>query len=208
MRTPVAGISAQLELLISRNDVADHVEQLEIIRRGIDRLSRTANQLLSLARAEPLVPLPNVLQSVRLDALVHDLVERNFDRAEKARLDLGAELNAVTISGEPNLLDDLLSNLVDNALKYTPAGGHVTVRCGRQGTKPYLEVEDDGPGIPEAERMRVRERFYRRPGETGIGCGLGLAIVEEICRVHEASLIIEAGLSGKGTRARVLFPSQ
>jgi two-component system sensor histidine kinase TctE len=108
------------------------------------------------------------------------------------------------------LLEDLLGNLVDNALHYTPAGGHITIRCGADaaaatGSKSYLEVEDDGPGIPAAERVRVRERFYRLPGSTGHGCGLGLAIVDEISRLHEADLTIDAGANGRGTRIRVTF---
>jgi two-component system sensor histidine kinase TctE len=74
-------------------------------------------------------------------------------------------------------------------------------------SEAYLEVEDDGPGIPEAERSRVRQRFYRLPGSTGHGCGLGLAIVEEIARLHLAAVIIDAGAGGHGTKIRVQFPA-
>jgi two-component system sensor histidine kinase TctE len=105
------------------------------------------------------------------------------------------------------LLDDLLGNLVDNALNYTPSGGRVTVRSGHDSGTPYLEVEDDGPGIPESERARVRERFYRLPGSPPGGCGLGLAIVDEICSLHGADLSIHTGSAGRGTRMRVTFNS-
>ena len=105
----------------------------------------------------------------------------------------------------PEQLDKLLENLVDNALKYAPSGGHVTVRSAMDGPAPYLEVEDDGPGIPEAERSRVRERFYRLPGSAGIGCGLGLAIVDEIARAHGAVFSIGASADGAGARMRVRF---
>jgi len=111
----------------------------------------------------------------------------------------------VSVAGDPGRLEDLLENLIDNALKYAPRGGHVTVRCGLEKSSPYLEVEDDGPGIPEADRLRVRERFFRLPGSTGIGCGLGLAIVEEIARVHDAVLFIGSGADGRGARLRVRF---
>jgi two-component system, OmpR family, sensor histidine kinase TctE len=107
--------------------------------------------------------------------------------------------------GDAWLLEDLLANLIANALKYTPRAGHVTVRSGLADGQPYLEVEDDGPGIAETERTRVRERFYRLPGSTGIGCGLGLAIVDEIARVHGASLSIGSGRQGRGARMRVSF---
>ena len=103
------------------------------------------------------------------------------------------------------MLQDLASNLLDNALKYTPRGGHVTVRCGVADAAPYVEVEDDGPGIPEAERRSVRQRFYRRAGEAASGCGLGLAIVDEIARVHNGKLTIDAGAGDRGARMRVRF---
>ena len=80
------------------------------------------------------------------------------------------------------------------------------MRSGYADSHPYLEVEDDGPGIPEAERPRVRERFYRLPGSAPGGCGLGLAIVDEISRQHGARLSIETGAFGRGIRAKVLFP--
>jgi two-component system sensor histidine kinase TctE len=124
----------------------------------------------------------------------------------KAQLDLGADVAPACVTGSAWLIEDLLGNLVDNALNYTPAGGRVTVRCGGGAGDAYLEVEDDGPGIPEAERGRVRQRFYRLPGSQGHGCGLGLAIVEEISRLHRADVTIDAGAQGRGTRIRVQFP--
>jgi len=142
---------------------------------------------------------------VALKPMVEQLVERHLDRADRAGIDLGADAGAASIEGDAGLLEDLLENLVDNALKYTPRGGHVTVRSALDGAVPYLEVEDDGPGIPESERMRVRERFYRLPGSTGIGCGLGLAIVDEIARVHGAAFTIGGGAGGHGGRMRVRF---
>jgi signal transduction histidine kinase len=98
-----------------------------------------------------------------------------------------------------------LSNLVDNALKYTPAGGRVTVSAGLQNHRPYLAVEDTGPGIPAAEHHRVRQRFYRLPNSPGHGSGLGLAIVDEIARLYEATVSIGAGENGRGTRVLVQF---
>ena len=107
---------------------------------------------------------------------------------------------------DPSLLDDLLSNLVDNALKYTPAGGTVTVSAGARDGKPYIAVEDTGPGIPESDRERVRKRFYRLPNSPGHGSGLGLAIVDEIAGLYGATLSIGSGQSGAGTKVMVQFP--
>jgi two-component system sensor histidine kinase TctE len=161
--------------------------------------------VLALARAEPVSALHGNVTEVPLKPLVEQLVERHVDRADKVGIDLGADARAASVAGNAGLLEDLLENLVDNALKYAPSGGHVTVRSAMDGPAPYLEVEDDGPGIPEAERSRVRERFYRLPGSTGIGCGLGLAIVDEIARAHGAVFSIGAGADGAGARMRVRF---
>jgi two-component system, OmpR family, sensor histidine kinase TctE len=205
LRTPVAGLLAQIELLL-REPAAQAVQpQLGALQGGIATLARSANQLLALARAEPVSALHEKFQSVALQPLVQQLVERHVSRADAAGIDLGADALAASVLGDAWLLEDLLENLIDNALKYTPRGGHVTVRSGIQEQQPFLEVEDDGPGIPEAERGRVRERFYRRPGSPGIGCGLGLAIVDEIARVHGASFSIGAGQGGRGTRMQVRF---
>jgi two-component system, OmpR family, sensor histidine kinase TctE len=205
MRTPVAGLLAQLELLLREPRAAAVASELATLQKGIARLAHSANQLLSLARAEPIAALPEDRQPIELKALVEQLVERHLDRADKAGIDLGAETAPAQALGDAWLLEDLLANLIDNALKYTPREGHVTVRSGLADGQPYLEVEDDGPGIAEAERTRVRERFYRLPGSAGIGCGLGLAIVDEIARVHGATLSIGSGRQGRGVRMRVSF---
>jgi two-component system sensor histidine kinase TctE len=207
MRTPVAGLLAQLELLQQEPNAVELSVQLGNLQRGIQQLARSANQLLVLARAEPVTALHENLQPVALKTLVEELVERYTDRADRAGIDLGAEALPATVAGDAGLLQDQLENLIDNALKYAPRGGHVTVRSGVEGAAAYLEVEDDGPGIPESERIRVRERFYRMPGSSGIGCGLGLAIVDEIARVHGAVFTIGAGPHGRGARMRVRFGS-
>jgi two-component system sensor histidine kinase TctE len=122
-------------------------------------------------------------------------------------IDLGVEAEPAAIAADPSLIDDLLSNLVDNALKYTPAGGSVTVRTGLKEGRAYLSVEDTGPGIPPAERQRVRQRFYRLPNSPGHGSGLGLAIVDEIATLYGASLVITDRTDGPGTRIALQFPA-
>jgi two-component system sensor histidine kinase TctE len=207
LRTPIAGLVGHLELLTQDPAATGLESRLAVLRDGMSRVAHSANQLLALARADPSANLADQFQHTDLVPLIERVIERNVDRSVKARLDLGADLHAASIAGSAWLIEDLLGNLVDNALNYTPAGGRVTVRCGGGESEPYLEVEDDGPGIPEAERGNVRQRFYRLPGSQGHGCGLGLAIVEEIARLHHAAVTIDAGAGGHGTKIRVQFPA-
>ena len=102
----------------------------------------------------------------------------------------------------------VLGNLMANALQHTPQGGRVTLRCGVDDGVPFLEVEDDGPGIPLAERERVRERYYRGAGSEGDGTGLGLAIVDEAAKAHSGRFLILDGQRGRGARMRIEFPRE
>ncbi|MDB6157412.1 MAG: sensor histidine kinase [Gammaproteobacteria bacterium] len=206
LRTPITGLLGHLELLMREPAAVPLQSRLAALHDELTRLAHSANQLLALARADPSANLTDKFESIELKSLVERVIEQHFDRSVEGGIDMGAEAQATRVNGSPRLLEDLLGNLVDNALNYTPKGGRVTVRSGFQDGRPYLEVEDDGPGIPEAERVRVRQRFYRLPGSPGRGCGLGLAIVEEISQLHRGVLTIEAGANARGTRIRVQFP--
>ena len=206
LRTPITGMQAQLELLVAEPAAAPIKNRLSTLQEGIRQLAHSANQLLTLARADPAVNIVAKNQTVGLDTIVGEVVAKFFDRALQSNIDLGVEAQPVTILADPSLLDDLLSNLVDNALKYTPAGGTVTVSVGLSNGKPYLAVEDTGPGIPESERERVRQRFYRLPNSPGHGSGLGLAIVDEISQLYDATMSIGAGRNGSGTKVLLQFP--
>jgi two-component system sensor histidine kinase TctE len=205
LRTPIAGLLGHLDVLMREPAAAPLHGRLAALHDGMSSLAHSANQLLALARADPSASLTDRFERVDLKALIARVLERNIDRSIEAGLDLGAETAAASVTGSPRLLEDLLANLIDNALHYTPAGGHITIRCGLEGARPYIEVEDDGPGIPESERGKVRQRFYRLPGSAGHGCGLGLAIVDEISRLHGADLNIDAGAHARGCRMRILF---
>lgn len=206
LRTPITGMLAQLDLLVAEPAASPVKERLLTLQEGVRQLSHSANQLLSLARADPAANVAAKNQPVQLDSLAGEVAARFFDRALKSSIDLGVELAPAMVMADPSLLDDLLSNLVDNALKYTPPGGRVTVSVGRQGAQPFVAVEDDGCGIPEAERQHVRQRFYRVPNSPGHGSGLGLAIVEEIARLYGAAVAIGDGAGGRGTQVMVQFP--
>jgi anti-sigma regulatory factor (Ser/Thr protein kinase) len=138
------------------------------------------------------------MQRVDLKSLCEDILQRTWTPPRPSGIDLGLDAQPVQVMGHEWLLRELLSNLVDNAVKYTPEGGTVTIRCGRRGEGAFLEVEDDGPGVPPQERGRVLERFYRVQGTGGEGNGLGLAIAQEIARVHHSQLdgCWQVGLAG------------
>jgi two-component system sensor histidine kinase TctE len=206
LRTPITGLQAQLDLLVAESAAAPVQSRLLTLQEGIRQLAHSANQLLALARADPTVNIATKNRSVALDTLVGEVVARFFDRALQSNIDLGIDVKPASIVADPALIDDLLSNLVDNALKYTPPGGSVTVSVGKTNGKPLLAVEDSGPGIPEEDRQRVRQRFYRLPNSPGHGSGLGLAIVDEIAKLYGASLSLGPGLNGLGTRVTLQFP--
>jgi two-component system sensor histidine kinase TctE len=206
LRTPITGMQAQLDVLVGEPAAQPIRSRLLTLQEGVRQLAHAANQLLTLARADPAANMASKNQAVDLSAIVGEVAAKFFDRALHANIDLGVDARPATIHADPSLLDDLLSNLVDNALKYTPAGGSVTASAGTQNGRPFLAVEDTGPGIPETDRQRVRQRFYRMPNSPGHGSGLGLAIVDEIAHLYGASVSIRAGAKEVGTRIVVLFP--
>jgi two-component system sensor histidine kinase TctE len=145
------------------------------------------------------------MQRVDLQQVCELVLESQLDAAADKGIDLGLEAEPVHVTGYEWLLRELLGNLVDNAVRYTPAGGRITLRCGGAQGQPFVEVEDDGPGIAPQERTHVLERFYRVPGTVGEGNGLGLAIAAEIARVHHSVLEMGEGANGRGLRVRLVL---
>jgi two-component system, OmpR family, sensor histidine kinase TctE len=206
LRTPLAALQAQVEA--ARGEalspaLARTVEQLHAATKRAAHLSR---QLLTLAAVDPSAERPYTPQRADLGELLQRDLSDWIARADTRRIDLGFELAAAPVQGEPELLVEAASNLLDNALTYTPQGGVVTLRTGRRDGMCYVEVEDDGPGIPEPERAHVFERFHRVKGTSGPGAGLGLAIVREIAHRHGAAVELGSGADGRGTRVSLSFP--
>lgn len=205
LRTPLAALQAQVEA--ARGEplpppLDGTVNQLQAAAR---RASRLVHQLLTLASVDPSVERPFAPQQVDLAELMqHDLSDWIL-QADARRIDLGFELAPARVLGEPDLIQELAASLVDNAVKYTPAGGVVTLTTGQHDGRPCLEVRDNGPGIPESERDRVFERFHRGRGAAGAGSGLGLPIAREIAYRHAASIVLDVPPGG-GTRIIVCFP--
>ncbi len=190
LKTPLAGLRTQAELALRTTNPAEIETSLLYLIDGSERATRLVNQLLALARAEGAptsvaAATPQDLQAIaqaQTLARVNDALERGID------LGLEGDETPVLAEGNALLLGELISNLIDNALRYTPRGGTVTVRAYRQDDRSVLEVDDSGPGIAQAERERVFDRFYRVLGNTAEGSGLGLAIVREIAQRHGASI--------------------
>jgi len=204
LRTPLAALKARVELGLRAREPDTWRDTLEQAAQGTDKLTHLANQLLSLARIEngARAIAEGGAQSLDLSQLARELGMAMAPLAHGRGVALALEADQeVWLRGEPTLLNELLSNLVDNALAHTPSGGNVILRVVEPGV---LEVEDDGPGIPADERDRVFERFYRRNVHSA-GTGLGLAIVGEICRAHMARISLHDGANG-GLKVRVDFP--
>jgi two-component system sensor histidine kinase TctE len=213
LRTPLAGLQAQVEAwALSEADVITlPADQIHKLRDATRRTSQLATQLLALSRADARSSLSEPLQPVALKPLCEQVLEEFLDAAAARRIDLGLEARDVQVRGFDWLLRELLANLVDNAVRYTQEGGHVTLRCGlrsaadKETLQAFVEVEDNGPGVPPQERSRMLERFYRLPGSPGEGNGLGLAIADEIARVHRSQLQIGSGAQGQGLRCSMLL---
>ena len=207
MRTPFAGLKSQAELA-RREPVAEPVrESLERICDGAQRCSHLVSQLLTLARNEPEARLSAPMEILDLHRVAQEITAHWVPEALRKNIDLGFEGTGqkLPIRGHEAGLRDLLDNLLDNAIRYTPSGGHITVRAG-YGDSAWLEVEDDGPGIPPDQRERVFERFQRAAGSDQPGSGLGLAIVKEVALVHGAWVEIGDGQGGTGALFTVRFP--
>lgn len=206
LRTPLAALQTQLELAVQ--DVpGEYRPRIAGIRDATHRISHLAHQLLSLARSGTEADLAHEHRALDLGQLLEDVAPRFLDAALARRIDLGCETAAVAVTGSRWLLQEMLANLVDNAIRYTPVGGRVTARCGYDDARqPFVEVEDDGPGISPQDRALIFERFYRAAGSGGTGVGLGLAIVREVADRHAAVIVVAAADGPRGTRFRVVFP--
>jgi two-component system sensor histidine kinase TctE len=192
MKTPLAGMRMQSELALRQVDPEEIHRSLEQLAKSSESATRLVNQLLALARAENQPHAGLALDPLDLSLLARAVVQDWVPASFAHEIDLGYEDpdGPLEILGDGMMLRELLSNLIDNALRYTPAGGSVTVRVRSDAGQALLEVEDTGPGIAPGERPRVFERFYRILGSSASGSGLGLAIVREIARQHGAEIEI------------------
>lgn len=208
LKTPVAGLRAQIELVMREGEPAFSREVVARLYVGVERLSRLVSQLLSLARNEPEAIRTMSLVPVDLNALAFETTTDWVPEALKKDIDLGFEgvERPLMIQGDPARLRELFDNLLDNAIRYSRNGGRVTARVSA-AARPTVSVSDDGPCIPADERHRVFERFHRLLGNNTDGSGLGLAIAQEIARIHNAQISLFDDADGVGNTFSVSFPS-
>jgi len=208
LRSPLAALKLQVQGLQRAPDDATRERALERLGSGIDRATRLIEQLLVLARQQASASSGVSPGPVALAELLRSAVADMAPAAQQRGIDIGlTRADAGPVSGHAEALRILVRNLLENAVKYTPAGGRVDVALRAESGTWVLCVEDSGPGVPEAERERVLDRFVRLPDAPASGSGLGLAIVKSVADLHGATLRLDASPSLGGLRVQVVFPA-
>jgi two-component system sensor histidine kinase TctE len=213
LRTPLATVQAEAEWALRNASDQQDRQALERIVSQTRQTARLANQLLNLARVSPEGRKAVRYEKTDLLALAASVTSGMVRYAIRHDIDLGFDdqsegMNCEIETGNEVLLQEMLGNLIENAILYGTPGTIVTVRVIGRGVAvgPVLEVEDNGPGIPEKDRDTVLERFVRLDEQNGQGCGLGLAIVKEVANAHQAVMSLEDGKDGVGLKVRIAFP--
>ena len=205
LRTPLATLTTQVGFALREPDPGRLRDALLAIKAQLEETIRQTNQMLSLARADSAELVP---ESINLSALAESVTRAWWPEARANGIDLGLENTADTarVMAHKGLLQEALANLLHNAIRYTPVGGRITVSVAVQGSEARLTVMDDGPGIPESERQRAGERFFRGSNAGQPGSGLGLAIVRSIAERHGGQFTVGCGFDGHGLAACVVLP--
>ena len=210
LRSPLTALKLQLQLAERAQTDAQRTAAFAKLHQRLDRATHLLQQLLTLARHESQQEQA-ALEPVKLAPLAQGVVADYHEMAENQGIDLGVEIgagaDALMVQGHRESLRIMLSNLVDNALRYTPNGGRIDVAVLEQDGCPALQVIDNGPGIPENERPRVFDRFFRGEGNSVSGSGLGLAIVKNIADAHHATVQLSNTPTGLGLMVTIRFPA-
>jgi len=209
LRTPITVLCAQAELALRIRDADELHAAVARLNTTAARLARQANQLLSLSRAESRLAGTLDFAPVDVATLVEDVVAKLVPAALARQIEISIEPanEPAAVHGDRQFLSEMLANLVDNAIRYTPPGGQVEVSARQSGGSVAFTVTDNGPGIAEAERQRVLEPFYRGANAGADGSGLGLAIAHEIVALHHGHITLAAGPQGCGLMVTVEIPA-
>lgn len=210
LRSPLAALKLQVQGLRRAEDAETRERALQRLDAGIDRATRLVGQLMELARQQARQAEGTPAAPLDLVALARTVIGEAVTDAQARSQDIGLSgLEAALVTGHADALRLLLRNLIENAIKYTPAGGHIEVGvvAGEAPGRVALVVEDSGPGIPEAERVRVLDRFYRLPDAPSTGSGLGLAIAQSVAQMHGSGLRLDTSPTLGGLRVRLALPA-
>ena len=207
LKTPLAGLKTQAELALREKDSTKIFHALNQINQASGNLSHLVNQLLSLAKAEPEGAAMVLMESVDLRQLAQETSSDWVSVALQKNIDLGFEASVASalILANTVLLRELMNNLIDNAIRYTPTGGNITVGVKQVASSFILYVQDSGIGISSDNQSLIFERFYRVLGSQQEGCGLGLTIVKEIALKHQATILVKSDGDGTGAVFEVTF---
>ncbi len=204
LRTPLAVVQLQAQTLERAGNTPLQAAPLRALLEGVGRATRVVQQLLTLARhdlASPVAPATSVQMTELVRTLLAELLplaaSRQIDISFEARHDIDGDIDReIVVQGDRGALEAMIANLVDNAIKYTPAGGRISVTLSADHREARLQIIDTGPGIPVDQRSLVLDRFYRIPGSAGIGSGLGLSIAAAVTRQHRGQLLLGDGAEG------------
>ena len=206
LRTPLAALKTQAQVALGAAGDAERRRALDNVIVGCDRATRVVEQLLTLSRLES-GQLGGRRETCDLRALLRPVVAGLAPAAIAKGIEIElADGEPAAFEGYPELIGILVRNLIDNAVRYSPAGGTVRVRTAADKDSVRLIVTDQGPGIPVPERAKVGQRFYRISGTGESGSGLGLSIVNRIAELHDAAVNLDDGPDGRGLEVRVTFP--
>jgi two-component system sensor histidine kinase QseC len=214
LRTPLSVLKINVHNLhITQSDKLDNQGQASLVQlaQSVDRMAHVVDQILTLNRTNP-DQLTMEVTKLELQALLQQVISDLYPEIIKHQHDISLESQVTTIYANEFALLTLVKNLIGNACKYTPNGGHILVRTEVDEKSFTLIVEDSGPGIEESEYGRVFDRFYRVGGDshqsTVVGCGLGLAIVQHIAKLHSAKIILAKSVQLSGLKVSVNFPKK
>ncbi|MGE5160612.1 MAG: sensor histidine kinase [Betaproteobacteria bacterium] len=204
LRTPLTALTLQIQIARRAESPEERAVALDRLEQGVKRATRLVQQLLTMARLDPDAARPTT--AFDLAAVAASVIDEKKPFAEQQGLSLALASVPAVLCGQEDALRILVANLVDNALRYTPPGGAVDVRVAPDGDGVRIEVADSGPGIPEEERERVFDRFYRGRQAPSGGSGLGLAIVRQVVTLHGGTITLDASPSG-GLLVSARFPA-
>lgn len=207
LKTPLAALRTYSQLAMKSKTEDERNAALEKIISSVKRSTHIVQQLLTLSRMVPEASLSE-LQDLDLRAIATEIISDLVPKAVKkdTEIEFVAQEDAVEMQGSETAIGILVRNLVDNAIRYTPAGSSVKVEVMQRPNSAVLIVTDNGPGIPKELRARVFERFFRVLGTSASGSGLGLGIVQQIAQLHKARVILDTPESGQGLEVTVVFP--